>query len=138
MKAILSIGLVLAGSMAMADSASDHAAIVSVIQALNDHSKPAATLFTADAADKAAELVSLGNVDRMPWSEQTAPKFGVRSIQFITADVALVDAENARFGSMIMKKSVPLLLVMKRVGSEWRIAAFRVMGSSDGASGVTF
>lgn len=120
-------------SWALADSASDRVAIASVITALNDHSRPRSSLFTADAAADSDELARLSSMDRMlsrsdgPLSEVTAPKIEIRSIRFITRNVAMVDAANTQYGALILSKSVPLLLVMKREGSNWRIASFRIM-----------
>lgn len=136
MKPVLCLASLFVASWALADSASDRAAIVSLITALNDHSKPPSSLLTADAAADPAELARLSNLDRMlapskgPLSEVTAPKIEIRSVRFITRDVALVDAVNSQYGSVILSKSVPLLVVMKKQGKNWRIASLRVMVDS--------
>jgi|SRR5580704_8223203 hypothetical protein len=126
---LLFASLTLADS-ALADSDADRTAIQSVIATLNDHTAPASTLFATDGADN-AELGRLADLDRMlshspqPLSEVTAPRITVSSIRFITPDVALLDGINAQYGSVIVAKSVPVLLVMKREGSNWRVASFR-------------
>jgi hypothetical protein len=119
-------------AFARADEASDRAAIDRVIAALNDPQTPPATLFTSDA-DSAAELARLSRLDRamagasrQPWSEVTRPRIVSRAIRFITAEVALADAAETQYGSVILARSVPVLLVMKKEGNTWRIAALRV------------
>jgi hypothetical protein len=62
-----------------------------------------------------------------PWSEVTKPRIALHSIRFITSDVALVDAANTQYGSTILVRRVPVLLIMKRETSGWRIASVRVM-----------
>jgi hypothetical protein len=142
MKLLVCVATLLFASLALADSAladsdADRTAIQSVIATLNDHTAPASNLFTTDGADS-AELGRLADLDRMlsrsaePLSEVTPPKITVRSIRFITTDVALVDGVNAQYGSVIVTKSVPVLLVMKREGSNWRIASFRTIPNLSG------
>jgi hypothetical protein len=137
MKLLVSVAMLLFASLALADSDADRTAIESIITTLNDHAAPASTLFTTDGADS-AELGRLADLDRMlshseePLSEVTAPRIMVRSIRFITPDVALVDGINAQYGSVILRKSVPVLLVMKKEGSNWRIASFRTIANLSG------
>jgi hypothetical protein len=64
-----------------------------------------------------------------PFSEVNDPKISVHSIQFITPEVALVDAVNAQYGSQIMR-SLPIMFIMKRQGDAWRIAAYRITPAS--------
>jgi hypothetical protein len=131
MKSILVLCLCFA-AFARTEEASDRAAIERVIAALNDPQTPPATLFTSDA-DSAAELARLSGISRamagasrQPWSEVTPPRIVSRSIRFITAEAALADAAETQYGSVILARSVPLLLVMKKEGNTWRIAALRV------------
>jgi hypothetical protein len=139
MKLLVCVATLLFASSALADSAladsdADRTAIQSVIATLNGHTAPASTLFTTDGADS-AELGRLANLDRMlspseePLSEVTPPKITVRSIRFITPDVALADGISSQYGSVIVTKSVSVLLVMKREGSNWRIASFRTIAN---------
>jgi hypothetical protein len=133
---LLCAALALADS-ALADSDADRTAIQSVVATLNDHTAPASTLFTTDGAD-GAELGRLADLNRMlspsaePLSEVTPPKIAVGSIRFITPDVVLVDGISAQYGSVIVTKSVSVLLVMKREGSNWRIASFRTIANLSG------
>lgn len=135
MKLVLCFANLLFAGWALAQSA-DRAAIESLIAALNDHTATAASLCTTDAASDSAELARLESLDRMlsvseePLSEVSAPKIAIRSVRFITPEVAVVDAANKQYGSVILSKSVPLLLIMKKEAGNWRIAAFRGLTES--------
>ncbi len=61
------------------------------------------------------------------WSEVTAPHIEDESVRFLSADSAVVDATQTRYGSVILKQSVPVTLLFKRDGREWRIVSFRVL-----------
>jgi hypothetical protein len=120
-----------------ADEATDRVAIEKVIAALNEPrsgagAKPLSTLFTSDA--DTSELDRLSNINRRlldvsnkPWSEMTAPRIVSKSIRFVTPEVALVDSANAQYGSVVLVESIPVLLVMKKQGTDWRIASLRVL-----------
>jgi hypothetical protein len=137
MRIVLCLCSVFLGS-ARADEAADRAAIERVITDLNvarkgKDLKPVSRLFTTDT-DASNGLDRLARMDQWmrslaqkPMSEVTLPHIVPRDIRFVVADVALVDSEIAQYGSMILKQSVPVLLVMKREGTEWRIASVRVM-----------
>ena len=60
-----------------------------------------------------------------PWSEVTAPRIVSESIRFVTPDVALVDAVIAQYGSLLVSRE-PVLLLMKKQATEWRIASVRL------------
>jgi hypothetical protein len=123
-------------ALAWADERADRAAIQGVVEALaNDQAggspKAAAGLFTDDADN---QLSRLSDMDRRllwpggePFSEVTAPRLAVQTIRFITADVALVDAAIAQYGSTIVVRRVPVLLVMRKEAKGWRIASLRLM-----------
>ena len=125
---------------ARANEAADSEAIEHVIAALNDP-KPAESLFTSDfsllemsqfinlrnSMQQAAHPVWSEQPPKPAWSDQAEPRVFSRSIHFVTADVALVDGVINQLGAS--PRSVPLLFVMKRDGSAWRIAIFRVLGN---------
>ena len=118
-------------AFALADERTDRTAIQALVEALNADSKtPPSSLFTADADNR---LASLADLDRMllpantPWSEVTKPRIMLQSIRFVTPDVALVDAANTQFGSAILVRRVPVLLIVTREAAGWRIASLRVM-----------
>jgi hypothetical protein len=86
------------------------------------------------AADADSEFDRLALLDRQllglsnePWSEVTAPGVTIRSIRFVTPDVALIDAANTQYGSVILQTRIPVLLVMRREGIDWRIVSLRVL-----------
>ena len=125
--------LLLISAFAWADETADRSAIQTVVEALNaDSGKPASSLFTADAD---SDLSRLPDLDRRltpadaPWSEVTKPHITLQKIRFVTPEVALVDAANTQFGSTILVRRVPMLLVMRREAEGWRIASLRVMVS---------
>jgi hypothetical protein len=131
MKFAVCFASLLLASAAWADATSDRAAIEAVISRLNDAVTPVSTLFTADTADNPAELVQLVSRNRLraanaqPLSEVSVPRIVVHSVQFITPEVALVDAANAQYGTNMVRSS-PILFVLKRQGDDWRIAAYRI------------
>lgn len=57
------------------------------------------------------------------WSEVTPPKIGHESVRFVSADVALVDATQTRYGSLILKQSAPVTLLLKLDSNRWRIVS---------------
>ncbi len=57
------------------------------------------------------------------WSEVTPPIIGNEFVRFVSSDVALVDATQTQYGSLILKQSVPVTLLMKLDGHEWRIVS---------------
>jgi len=138
MKTIICISLVFA-ALSWADEAADRAAIERVVGALNTDRTGAgqgriASLFTTDNSDADKELDRLATLDRQllrasekPWSEVTTPRLVIQSIRFITPEVALVDAGNTQYGSMILVRRVPVLLVMRKEAKAWRIASLRVL-----------
>jgi len=128
-RALLCIPLLLAAH-AWADPAADRAAIERVIGALNSgQSRP--SLFTADADNDLDRLASLNRrlsqASKEPWSEATTPKIVIQSTRFVTPEVALVDAANTQYGSVILAQRIPVLLVMRKDGADWRIASLRVL-----------
>ena len=124
---------------AWAGESADLAAIQALIDELNTTPATAqARLFTA-GANAAGELKRLSEMDRRlsngPWSEVTAPKIRCRSVRFITPDVALVDAENTQYGSVILVRRIPVLLVVRKEHGNWRIAALRIFAGQPGCRG---
>jgi len=128
-------GLLIFSAFAWADERTDRVEIQGIIDALNNYvpdggQQQVSALFTNDANN---QLARLRDLDRRlvpantPWSEVTRPKIALQSIRFITYDVALVDAANSQYGSMILMRRVPLLMVMKRESSGWRVASLRVI-----------
>jgi hypothetical protein len=125
---------VLAAAVVCADEREDRANIECVIGRLNDDSTSSAQkrelLFTAGAENDLGRLSKLDcrllRKSEVLWPEVTSPHIVIRSIRFITPRVALVDAANTQYGSVVLVRRVPLLLVMKKE-KEWRIASLRVL-----------
>uniref|UniRef100_Q025W6 DUF4440 domain-containing protein n=1 Tax=Solibacter usitatus (strain Ellin6076) TaxID=234267 RepID=Q025W6_SOLUE len=113
MKAV--VWILLAASLAHADERVD--AVRKAIAAFNDLRERAGVL-TADA--------DLSPLERFGGQELSQVYFEVRSIKFLSGDVAFVDATASQFGSTIMKRARPAYFVMRKVGGEWRIAVMRM------------
>jgi hypothetical protein len=142
MRALFCIPLLFAAH-AWADQAADRAAIERVVGVLNASSpgeKPDSSLFTADADNQLDRLAALNRrlsqVSSEPWSEATTPRMAIQSIRFVTPDVALVDAADTQYGSVIPARRIPVLLVMKKEGADWRIASLRVLMDLGGLMSV--
>ena len=151
MRPILCLSILLA-SGAWADQLDDRADIEKVISTLNT-SAVSRSAFTVDF--RVAELTQLWSassrwtigpgsviISHEPWGEaQWVPaavlppqghfRLVIRSVRFITPDVALVDAvAGPPIAAPVPDNSVPpqrapVLLVMKREGTDWRIASVR-------------
>ena len=80
--------------------------------------EPHAAVLTPDA--------DLSPLERFIGPEVSQVYFEVRSIKFLSEDVAFVDARASQFGSTIMKRAMPAYFVLRRVGGEWRVAVMRV------------
>jgi ketosteroid isomerase-like protein len=85
--------------------------------------------FTPDGDLRIGRFVATGRAaivraierQRSVWGEITPPFIETQSVQFVSLDVALVDASQTQFGSVILKRTVPVILLMKLDGKEWRI-----------------
>jgi hypothetical protein len=53
----------------------------------------------------------------------TAPSIQIESLRFVFPDVALVDATQVQFGSLLLKKSAPITLLLKLDWDTWRIVS---------------
>jgi hypothetical protein len=122
---------ILAATCAWADDASDREAIERVIAAVNNHSKPLTDVFTADAPENERSLLS---AHEQPWSEVTSPHIATRSIRLIAPQIALVESTTTQYGSVIVMRSAPMLLVMKKDGAQWRIACVRALPDAAGVA----
>jgi hypothetical protein len=84
---------ILIATCAWADVGTDREAIKQLIGGVNDQSKPPSDLFTADAPDSERTALSAE-----PMSEVTSANIVIRSIRFITSEVAMVDCTNTHTG----------------------------------------
>jgi len=135
--AFLFVSLFFLAKIACADSAADRAAIEQVVQVVlgpeaTDESVSA--LFVSDAESEFGRLRELERpllrLSKEPWPEVTAPMVAIRSIRFVTPDVALVDAANVQYGSLAVRPRIPVLLVLRKDRTDWRIVSLRVLVDS--------
>jgi hypothetical protein len=122
---------ILGAACAWADDAGDREAIERVIAAVNNHSKPLTDVFTADAPESERSMLS---AHEEPWSEITSSRITIRSIRLIAPQIALVESMNTQYGSVIVMRSAPMLLVMKKDGAQWRIACVLTLPDSAGVA----
>jgi len=102
---------------ALADRDSDRQAVRKAIAAFNHESERSAVL------GRGADVPDLARCFR-PESSQLY--FEVRSIRFVTDDVALVDAATAQFGTMILNRRGRAFFILKREGADWKIDSLRM------------
>ena len=118
-------------AVSRADEAADKTAIQAVITAINDH-QPTAPLLTTETANTPEELVHITELERLmdsssaPMSEKLPPKLVARSIRFITQEIAILEAESIQLAAVSFR-TIPVLFVMKKEGTSWRIASFRML-----------
>ena len=63
---------------------------------------------------------------RLAGQEVSQVYFAATAIRLVTPDVAFVDAAASQFGSLIMKRTMPAVFVLKREGGAWRISVMRI------------
>ena len=112
-----------------ADEASDRSSIQKVIAGLDESQSNSRKYFASDADPKEVERFlelqrKMKNRAAGPWSEVTNPRILIGAISFVTPEVALVDATIGQVGSSYWRND-PVLFVIKKQGTEWRIAAVR-------------
>ncbi len=122
---------ILAAVCAWADDAGDREAIERVIAAVNNHSKPLADVFTADAPENERSVLTAYD---QPWSEVTSPRITIQSIRLIAPQIALVESTNTQYGSTILVRTTSMLLVMKKDGAQWRIACVGALADAAGVA----
>ncbi len=70
---------------------------------------------------------------RKQWSETTPPYLGDETIRFLSPELALIDVNQIQFGSMLLKRSIPYLLIAKRDGDRWKVLSMRFAGCQTSA-----
>jgi hypothetical protein len=68
--------------------------------------------------------------NRGVWSEVTPAQLDNAAVRLISPDVALIDAKYTRYGSLVLKRTVPVLLVVKHENGVWRIISMRFVSSA--------
>ena len=102
---------------AWAADPADSEAIRKAIATFN-HPHERATVLARDA--------DLSPPDRFAGQEVSQVYFEPTAIRFVTPDVAFVDAAASQFGSVIVKRSMQAVFVLKREGGAWRISVMRI------------
>lgn len=118
MKAIQGIFLMLAAGAWAAEPA-DSQAIRKAIATFNDP-RERATVLARDA--------DLSPLDRFAGQEVSQVYFEATAIRLVTPDVAFVDTTASQFGSLIVKRTLPAVFVLKREAGIWRISVMRIAG----------
>lgn len=118
MKALWIVTLYLAAN-AWSDEADDRAAIRKTVTTFNDtHLRSSVLAHDAD----------LGDLSRYRGLDVSQVYFEVKEVRLIAAEVAVADATGSQFGSLVAKRSVPAVFVLKREGGEWRVVLLRMGG----------
>jgi hypothetical protein len=94
-------------------------AIRKAIVTFNDLQKRATVL--APGAD-------IAPLDRMGGTGVSRVYFEATAIRYVKPDVAKVKASASQYGSLILKRTMPVVFLLKREGGVWRITALRVGG----------
>ena len=94
-------------------------AIRKAIAAFNDPHTRATVL--APGAD-------IASLDRVGGPGVSRVYFEANAIRFVTPYIAKVNASASQYGSLILKRTTPVVFVLKRDGGVWRISALRVGG----------
>jgi hypothetical protein len=135
MRVILCAVVILA-AIGRADEAKDRIAVNEIIEAINDPvQRP--TLFTKEADstvnfDTLIDLhlrsrnVGVGGVGiDETWRVLTVPRVASGTLRFITPEVAIVDGVSVIRGAVTLVETVPLLFILKKEQTVWRICAVR-------------
>ena len=92
--------------------------------------------FTQDGDFRMGQVVATGRtaiaraIERQRsviWSEVTPPVIETESVRFVSPEVAVVDGSQVQYGSVILKRILPIVLLMKLDGTEWRVVSMRVL-----------
>lgn len=116
-------------------------AVAVLVAALNDilakpNAKSVTSLFTSDGDLRiGGSVVGIGPTaitaallrDRKIWSEVTPPHLEAKTVRMLASDVALVDATSVQYGSTIIKRTAPVLLILKRQDLDWRVVSMRIV-----------
>jgi ketosteroid isomerase-like protein len=105
----------------------------------NSDAKAFSQLFTRDGTLRIGnEIVATGQdaIERTVnkptfWSEKTPPNMRNEVVRLVSTGVVLVDATQNRYGSVILKQSVPVTLLLKLDGNEWRIVSLWLHSGTD-------
>ncbi|MCU1339869.1 MAG: hypothetical protein JWO19_5450 [Bryobacterales bacterium] len=119
-----------------ADESADRAAIDKLVAVLKEAQVPAngriGDLLSSDIDlvefNRQIRALSAGMITQGVWTEVSPPAIVVRSVQFLTPDIALVDGANVQIGST-MTRRVPFVLIAKRENTVWKVAVLRTLNN---------
>jgi uncharacterized protein (TIGR02246 family) len=105
----------------------------------NSDAKAFSQLFTRDGTLRIGnEIVATGrdSIERIVnkptfWSEKTPPNLRNEVVRLVAPGVVLVDATETRYGSVILKQSQPVTLLLKLDGGDWRIVSMWLHSGAD-------
>ena len=106
-------------AFAWAEGPADGEAIRKAIATFNDPHTRATVLA------RGAEIAPL---DRMGGRGVSRVYFEATAIRFVKPDVAKVNASASQYGSVNLKRTMPVVFVLKREGGAWLISVLRVRG----------
>jgi hypothetical protein len=78
-----------------------------------------------------ASDADIASLDRFAGPEKSQVFFEATAIRLVTPDVAFVDTTGSQFGSLIMKRTIPAVFVLKREAGAWHIAVLRIHDRGD-------
>ena len=116
MKASFALLLILAVTASAAEPDASEAIRKAIATFNRPHER--ATVLARDA--------DLSPLDRFAGQEVSPVYFEATAIRLVTPDVAFVDATASQYGSMIMKRTMPAVFVLKREAGAWRISVMRI------------
>jgi len=127
--------VLLAVSALAADEAADRTALAKLVEAFNaarvdQAAEPPAAIFASDLrpAERRALIAfdqALQNEAKATMSEVTHPVVRPGTIDFLSANTAVMQASSVQFGSLILMRSAPVLILARREGGRWRIVSIR-------------
>jgi hypothetical protein len=105
----------------------------------NSDAKAFSQLFALDGTLRIGnEIVATGRdaIERivnkpMFWSEKAPPNMRNEVVRLVSTGVVLVDATQTRYGSVILKQSQPVTLLLKLDAGEWRIVSMWLYSGAD-------
>lgn len=108
-----------------------HSVVLQLSKALANHdAKQLSPLFSKHAEVRiGSQLLPDGPtgllkaLEEPPWSETTPPHVQQKSARLLAPGVILVYADLVQYGSLIVRRALPLQLILRHTDSEWRIVS---------------
>lgn len=115
-----------------ADEVSDRKEIERVVAALNqfrNRAEPAVApeLFGPGARAEFDRFLGPSASNKQIWSESSESVLSLEGVQILSADVAIADISDKRFGIYGASVSNPALLILKKGSGGWKISSVRLL-----------